>query len=127
MDIGRLNGVIRALEAGQVPTMAFARAEREEAVVFGGSGLDAVLFEMEHSPWDGHSLRDALQWMLNRRRVIEGGTLAPPVTPLVRIPANGGEMNQWLAKQALDAGVYGVVWPHVATVEQARNAVAACR
>src|SRR5205814_604307 len=31
------------------------------------------------------------------------------------------------AKQVLDSGVYGVVWPHVSTVEDARNAVAASR
>jgi len=30
-------------------------------------------------------------------------------------------------KQALDIGVYGVVWPHISNVEQAMNAVAACR
>ena len=46
---------------------------------------------------------------------------------MVRIPPNGGENNQWLAKQALDLGVYGVLWPHISTVDQARNAVAACR
>ena len=36
-------------------------------------------------------------------------------------------MNQWLAKQVLDIGAYGVVWPRVSTVEQAYNAVASCR
>jgi 4-hydroxy-2-oxoheptanedioate aldolase len=36
-------------------------------------------------------------------------------------------MSQWHAKQVLDMGVYGVVWPHVSTVAEARNAVAACR
>jgi 4-hydroxy-2-oxoheptanedioate aldolase len=46
---------------------------------------------------------------------------------MVRIPPNGAEINQWTAKQVLDIGVYGVVWPHVSTVEEARNAVAACR
>ena len=49
------------------------------------------------------------------------------MTPFVRIPPNGGEMNQWIAKQVLDIGVYGIVWPHVSTVEEARNAVQACR
>jgi 4-hydroxy-2-oxoheptanedioate aldolase len=53
--------------------------------------------------------------------------VAPSVTPFVRIPPNGGEMNHWIAKQVLDIGVYGIVWPHVSTVEDARNAVAACR
>jgi 4-hydroxy-2-oxoheptanedioate aldolase len=27
----------------------------------------------------------------------------------------------------LDSGAYGIVWPHVSTVEEARNAVVACR
>lgn len=125
--IGRLNGIIRALEAGQPAFVAFARAEPEEALQLGASDLDAILFEMEHGPFDVANLRDALQYLLNRRRIVEAGSLAPSVTPLVRIPANGAELNQWQAKQALDMGVYGIVWPHVSTVEQARNAVAACR
>ena len=51
----------------------------------------------------------------------------PEITPIVRIPANGVEMNQSYAKQALDRGVYGVVWPHINNAEQAYNAVASCR
>ena len=46
---------------------------------------------------------------------------------MVRIPANGVEKAQWHAKQALDIGCYGIVWPHISTVEEAYNAVAACR
>ena len=51
----------------------------------------------------------------------------PPVTPMVRIPVNGVEMAQWQAKQALDIGCYGIVFPHISTVEEAANAVGACR
>ncbi|MEX2598804.1 MAG: aldolase/citrate lyase family protein, partial [Dehalococcoidia bacterium] len=40
---------------------------------------------------------------------------------------NGNEMSQWFAKQALDIGAYGIVWPHISTAEEAYNAVAACR
>jgi 4-hydroxy-2-oxoheptanedioate aldolase len=65
--------------------------------------------------------------MLDRRQIVEGKTLAPKVTPMVRIPPNGGEMNQWVAKQVLDIGVYGIIFPHVSTVEEAWNAVGACR
>ena len=36
-------------------------------------------------------------------------------------------MAQWQAKQALDIGCYGIVFPHISTVEEAYNAVAACR
>jgi 4-hydroxy-2-oxoheptanedioate aldolase len=46
---------------------------------------------------------------------------------MVRIPPNGGEMNQWIAKQVLDIGVFGIIFPHVSSVEEAWNAVGACR
>ncbi|MCH7482472.1 MAG: aldolase [Chloroflexi bacterium] len=126
-ELPRLNGVIKALEAGGTAFATFASAEIENAVSLATSGYDAVIFEMEHNPFDVKGLRDSLQFLMNRQQIVDGGTLAPTVTPLVRIPPNGGEMNQWLAKQVLDLGVYGVVWPHVSTVEEARNAVAACR
>ncbi len=125
--IGRLNGIIRALESGRACFTAFARVEREEAIQLGTSELDGVLFEMEHGPFDVANLRDALQYLLNRRLIVSNGSLAPNVTPMVRIPANGTEMNQWQAKQALDMGAYGIVWPHISTVAQAENAVSACR
>jgi 4-hydroxy-2-oxoheptanedioate aldolase len=65
--------------------------------------------------------------MLDPKRIASSGSVAPAVTPLARIPANGVEMNQAFAKQVLDRGVYGVVWPHIHAVEQAYNAVASCR
>lgn len=125
-DLPRLNGLIRALEGGHA-FGAFAPAELSAAIASAGSKLDAVIFELEHNPWDVGELRSALQAMLDRREIALSGSLAPRVTPIVRIPPNGGEMNQWFAKQALDLGCYGIVWPHVSTVEQARNAVSACR
>jgi 4-hydroxy-2-oxoheptanedioate aldolase len=82
---------------------------------------------MEHNPWDGRALRDSLQYMLNRAQIVKSGSLAPSVTPMVRVPVNGIEKGQWHAKQALDIGCYGIVWPHISTVEEAYNAVAACR
>lgn len=125
--IPRLNGAIRALEQGQPAFVTFSGADIGSAQAIGDAGYDAVVFEMEHGPYDIRTLRDCLQYLLNRRQIVHGGSLAPAVTPFVRIPPNGGEHNQWIAKQVLDSGVYGVVWPHVSTVEDARNAVAACR
>ena len=126
-ELPRLNGVIRTLEAGGTAFATFASAEIDNAISLATSGYDGIIFEMEHNPFDMKGLRDSLQYLLNRVQLVERGTLAPAVTPLVRIPPNGSEMNQWIAKQVLDSGVYGVVWPHVSTVEEARNAVAACR
>src|SRR5258706_15335668 len=126
-DIPRLNGVIKALEQGQTAFVAFTPVDIENAVAMAGSKLDGVAFEMEHAPLDFPGLRNALQFMLDRQQIVAGGTLAPAVTPMVRIPPNGIEMNSWIAKQVLDIGVFGIIFPHVSTVEEARNAVSACR
>lgn len=126
-ELPRLNGIIQAWEQGRPAYASFAPPGRRAAIEFSSAPYDAVVFEMEHNSWDAEELEVTLQFMLNRKQILESGSLAPKVTPIVRIPANGVENNQWLAKQALDRGVYGVVWPHVSTVEQAYNAVSACR
>jgi 4-hydroxy-2-oxoheptanedioate aldolase len=123
----RLNGIIRALESGQSAFSLFATINIETAVDLQASKYDGIIFEGEHRPWDPQALRDTLQYLLNRGQIAKSGSMAPLVTPTARIPANGVEMNQFLAKQALDIGCYGIVWPHISTVEEAYNAVAACR
>lgn len=126
-ELPRLNGVIRALGAGQHSVTTFSPADVQSAIALSQSRYDGVVFEGEHNPWDPSALRDALQYMLNRAEILKNGTPTPGVTPMARIPSNGVERNQFLAKQALDAGCYGIVWPHISTVEEAYNAVAACR
>lgn len=126
-EIPRLNGAIRALEQGKAAFSTFSALETGTTQAMNAARYDAVVFEMEHNPYDVRALRDCMQYMLDRRQIWSAGSLAPAVTPIARVPANGGEMNQFLAKQVLDMGVYGVLWPHVSTVEEARNAVAACR
>jgi 4-hydroxy-2-oxoheptanedioate aldolase len=123
----RLNGAIRALEQHRPAFVTFSPPEIGQAQAIGDAAYDAVVFEMEHQPYDIRVLRDCMQYMLNRKQILQSGTLAPAVAPFVRIPPNGGEHSQWIAKQVLDSGVYGIVWPHVSTVDDARNAVAACR
>jgi 4-hydroxy-2-oxoheptanedioate aldolase len=126
-ELPRLNSIIAALEAGKTTFTAFAQADRESAIAMASSKFDGVIYEMEHNPWDPGALRDAFQYMLNRKQIVSSGSVAPGVTPLVRIPPNGAEKAQFHAKQALDAGAYGIMWPHISTVEEAYNAVSACR
>ncbi len=126
-EIPRLNGVIKILEQNKTAFVAFTPVDVESAIAMASSPLDGIAFEMEHAPLDIPGLRHALQYMLDRREILQRGTLAPKVTPMVRIPPNGGEMNQWIAKQVLDIGVFGIIFPHISTVEEARNAVGACR
>jgi len=126
-ELPRLNGVIRALEAGQHAFTAFTPTDVEAAIALTTAKYDAVVYEMEHNPYDIRAFRDCLQYMLNRRQIAQSGSLAPAVAPFARIPPNGGEKAQFHAKQVLDLGAYGIIWPHISTVEQAYNAVAACR
>jgi 4-hydroxy-2-oxoheptanedioate aldolase len=126
-ELPRLNGMIRAWEQGRPAFLTFAQAERQTAIEVSQAPLDAVIFEMEHNAWDPNALQDSMQYLLNRKQILDQGSVAPLVTPIVRIPANGAEKSQWLAKQALDRGVYGVIFPHVSTADQAYSAVAACR
>jgi 4-hydroxy-2-oxoheptanedioate aldolase len=123
----RLNGIIRALEAGKHSFSLFAPCETETAVELGASQYDGIVYEGEHRGWDIKALRDSMQYLLNRAQIVAAGSPAPSVTPTARIPANGVEKNQFLAKQALDLGCYGIMFPHISTVEEAYNAIAACR
>ena len=126
-DIPRLNGVIRALEAGKCTFTSFCQADPDTAIAMATAKYDGIVYEMEHNPWDIRALRDSLQYMLNRGQIAKSGSVAPTVTPMVRIPPNGAEKAQFHAKQALDLGTYGIVWPHISSVDEAYNAVAACR
>lgn len=127
MALPRLNGIIRALESSQHAFTTFLPPDVESAIAVQASKYDGVVFEGEHNAWDIRVLRDCLQYLLNRAQIVKAGSVAPAITPTVRIPPNGNEMNQFFAKQALDLGYYGIIWPHVSTVEEAYNAVAACR
>jgi 4-hydroxy-2-oxoheptanedioate aldolase len=127
MTLPRLNGLIRALEGGRHAFSLFSPIEPDMAVALRASSYDGVVFEGEHQGWDIRALRDSLQFLLDRGQIARSGSVAPQITPLARVPANGVEMNQFLAKQALDLGCYGIMWPHISTVAEAYNAVAACR
>ena len=128
MAVPRLNGVIGALEKGQVAITTFVSPPTaDNAIAVSGAQYDGAIFEAEHNPYNIAELRDGLQYMLSRQQIVERGSIAPAVTPLIRVPCNGSEMNHWMAKQSLDIGAYGIVWPRVSTVEEAYNAVAACR
>ena len=76
-EIPRLNGAIKALAAGQVAFGPFAQPEIGQAQAMADAPYDGVVFEMEHGPYDIRALRDCLQYMLNRRQIVESGTLAP--------------------------------------------------
>src|ERR1700730_14150103 len=88
-DLPRLNGVIRALEAGQHALTCFSPPDVEAAVALATAKYDAVVYEMEHNAYDIRAFRDCLQYMLNRGQIARSGSVAPAVAPFARIPPNG--------------------------------------
>ena len=125
----RLNKVIELLEAGQVVFgggMVWT-GNIDEAMDYADLGYDFMIFEMEHEGFDLPGLRLSLQFLLNRKQLAGKASLQPDVIPFVRVPPNARERNQWVIKQALDMGVYGLIVPHLDTLEQAQAAVIASR
>ena len=81
----RLNTVIALLEQGQTPITVFSPPTIESAIEFATTKYDGVVFEAEHNPYDIKALRDCLQYLLNRKQIVERGSVSPAVTPIIRI------------------------------------------
>ena len=75
-------------------------------------GFDFIWLEMEHAPLSLETVRNVVL-----------ATRGLPAVPFARPPVN----ELWMAKQVLDAGVLGVIFPFTRTPELARQAAAACR
>src|SRR6266446_1451814 len=125
----RLNTVIDLLERGQAVLSCgtIPNGNFDEIAALGQSAYDMIIIETEHVGFDFPTLRHSLQYLLNRKRIAEKGSLQPDVIPLVRIPPYTREGNQWVIKQTLDAGPFGLVLPHLDSVEGAQAAVRAAR
>src|SRR5712692_3351162 len=124
----RLNKVIELLEQDKVAFVPFSIAGSiPDAYWAATSPYDGVVYEMEHNPFNLSDLRLSLQFMLNRKQIAESGSVAPGVAPMVRIPVNGRENNNWVIKQVLDIGVYGIIFPMINTLDDAWNALRAAR
>ncbi len=125
----RYNRVIELLEQGK-PVFCSGlvwNGSLDDLTFIADSDYDMVIIEMEHQGFNLDNLRTSLQFLLSRKKVAEGGSLQADPVPLVRIPPNTKEQNQWVMKQTLDTGVYGVVLPHLNNVGDARAAVVAAR
>ena len=123
-----MNRTVETLEAGH-PVFGLFTGDFSltNARALARSDLDFIFIDMEHTPFDMETLRAFLLGMQDKRRTVEKGNAQMDVTPLVRIPMNGRENLEFLVKQVLDAGAFGVVFPFVSTAEQTENAVASMR
>lgn len=123
----RINPYIALMESGKPAFGVFSsNVSLRAGASMAGSGLDFVIVDMEHSPYDPTRLESYLVGMTSKADVVKNG-LKVRSAPLVRVPAAGREQLQFILKQVLDLGPLGVVVPHVDTAEDARAMVQACR
>ena len=78
--------------------------------VLGEVGLDFVVIDAEHAPWDRGSIDSAIL-----------AARSQSLSALVRVQSTGDILT------ALDCGATGVMVPHVASAQIARDVAAACR
>ena len=103
----------KRLRAGEVTFGAWISfSDPAIAEIMAGMGLDWLLIDAEHNPFTLESLFHVLLAFKGR-----------PTVPIVRIPWN----DPIIIKQALDLGVGGILIPHVSSVEEAKQGVAACK
>ncbi|HBP99004.1 MAG TPA: aldolase [Gammaproteobacteria bacterium] len=128
-DTVRLNKLIDLFEQDE-PAFGLLSFDYSltNARAMANSGLDFILIDMEHAPFDVERLRAFLLGMTSKRSILEKGNLQPDVVPFVRIPAAGGADEIIAqAKQVLDVGTYGIMFPAIQNREQAELAVRATR
>jgi 4-hydroxy-2-oxoheptanedioate aldolase len=127
-DGGHLNRAIELLESDQ-PAFGVLSFDYslQSARTLASSDLDFIIIDMEHAPYDVERLRTFLLGMTDKRQIMEKGSLQMNVTPFVRVPATGPEEVLYQAKQVLDVGVFGVMYPSISTRAEAEHAVSATR
>jgi 4-hydroxy-2-oxoheptanedioate aldolase len=121
----------RAIEKFAAGKAAFGMVATDRSLEYAQSvsrsNLDWVMLDMEHGSMDIERLRTFLIGMTDIAEVLKKGTPQPNVTPIVRLPQYGREPLDFMVKQVLDIGVFGIVFPTVDSREQALNAVRAMR
>lgn len=124
----RMNRVIELLELKK-PAMGIFASDfsTRRATSVASAPIDFVILDMEHAPYDIAQLESYLLAMVNKRRILEKGNLQPDVVPVVRIPSYGRERSQFIIKQVLDLGAFGLLVPHIEDAQEALAAVRAAR
>lgn len=122
-----LNPVIATLEAGEtvygLSTQDLSLAYAREAA---RAPVDFLYIDMEHSPIDLPALRTFLLAMGDKEMVLSRGTVRPDVALLARFAPPARE-SEWIVKQALDLGLYGMLFNGVDTPGEAAFAVSTMR
>jgi len=123
-EVMHLNPVIAKLAAGQ-PFIGFqtSNLSAENARAMARADADYVYVDMEHTPLDFTALNLFAMGMVDKATALRKGNPQPNMALFARFPPYGREGAGWIAKQALDAGLMGVIFNGIDTPEQALLAV----
>ena len=123
-EVKHLNPVIEKLAAGK-PFIGFQTGDLTlgNARTMARADADYVYVDMEHTPLDFVALNQFAVGMVDKATALKKGNAQPNMALFARFPPYGREGAQWIAKQALDAGLMGVIFNGIDTPEQALLAV----
>jgi 4-hydroxy-2-oxoheptanedioate aldolase len=87
--------------------------------------MDYVYVDMEHGPLNLDALAFCRAAMVDKAYVLKSGSPKEKVALFARFPAYGRdiESNDWIAKQALDMGLMGVIFNGIDNKDQATRIV----
>jgi 4-hydroxy-2-oxoheptanedioate aldolase len=122
--VKHLNPVIEKLAAGK-PFIGFQTGDLsfQNARTMARAEADYVYVEMEHAPMDFGALHQFSLGMIDKATVLKKGNAQPNMALFARFAPYGREQAQWVAKQALDIGLMGVIFNGIDNAEQALLAV----
>lgn len=123
----RINKFVELMENDQPAFGVFSsNVSVRTGASMASSGLDFVIVDLEHAPYDISKLEGYLLGMIDKGDVAKSG-LQQRTVPFIRVPGAGREQLQFIIKQVLDLGPTGILVPHVDTAEDARAMVQASR
>src|SRR5437867_13190641 len=110
-EVKHLNPVIEKLAAGK-PFIGFQTADLsfQNARTMARADADYVYVDMEHTPMDFPALYQFSIGMVDKATALKKGNAQPNVALFARFAPYGREHAQWIAKQALDVGLMGVIF-----------------
>jgi len=91
--------------------------------------LDYVFLDMEHGVFDLKDMAECAAFMVDKTEALKRGNASVKVALLARFAPYGRDMDgtEWVAKQALDQGLMGVIFNGTDNAEQVRHEVAFMR
>jgi 4-hydroxy-2-oxoheptanedioate aldolase len=119
-----LNPMVEKLAAGQaVFGPIISDFSMSSAHTWARSNADYIWIDMEHNPLNMEAVANFIAFSNDRSYTVKRGDGQPKQAIIARFPPYPSDNAAWIAKQALDMGLMGIVFNTVNTKEEAVAAV----